>query len=414
MGIAERLIRLAGQAVRNPRLLLQSPRRAAKLATFHLLGRNPFEPESLLPHRGEPAGSLAHVAAYTDCNAGDTLLPVCVRDVIMAGAGSVTWEGLHAHHTVQRPQVARINSTGGLVIGGGGLFLKDTNPNQLSGWQWRCSLESLQAIDVPIALFAVGYNRFRGQGEFDEIFTRHLTLLAEKCVLFGLRNTGSIERVREYLPASLREKVTYQPCPTTLIARLYPHLVEGRADRQPAVALNCAFDRASLRFGDRLDGILADIASAMKTLSRRVEIRYFAHTRQDETMLPHLEAAGVPYRLVKLYEVPSETVIAAYADCSLAIGMRGHAQMIPFGCGVPILSLISHDKLRWFLQDVGMESRGVEVDAPKLETRLNDEAHRQLDDVAGERQVIDAAQQRLWDLTMENVRQMAPAFGLGG
>ena len=36
----------------------------------------------------------------------------------------------------------------------------------------------------------------------------------------------------------------------------------------------------------------------------------------------------------------------------LVMGMRGHAQMIPFGLNCKILSLGSHDKLKWFLEDI--------------------------------------------------------------
>jgi hypothetical protein len=65
----------------------------------------------------------------------------------------------------------------------------------------------LREIQVPLALFAVGYNRFRGQKDFDPIFTDHLRLLAEKCVYIGLRNHGSIEAVKNYLPQDLHQKV---------------------------------------------------------------------------------------------------------------------------------------------------------------------------------------------------------------
>ncbi len=36
--------------------------------------------------------------------------------------------------------------------------------------------------------------------------------------------------------------------------------------------------------------------------------------------------------------------------------------MIPFGQGTKVISLISHNKLRWFLEDIGMEDTGVDVD----------------------------------------------------
>jgi hypothetical protein len=39
--------------------------------------------------------------------------------------------------------------------------------------------------------------------------------------------------------------------------------------------------------------------------------------------------------------------------------MRGHAGMIPFGCGTPIISLVSHPKMAYFLADIERPEWGV-------------------------------------------------------
>ena len=41
--------------------------------------------------------------------------------------------------------------------------------------------------------------------------------------------------------------------------------------------------------------------------------------------------------------------------------MRGHSQMIPFGLRKNILSIVSHDKLKWFLEDIDHPEWGVDV-----------------------------------------------------
>jgi len=46
---------------------------------------------------------------------------------------------------------------------------------------------------------------------------------------------------------------------------------------------------------------------------------------------------------------------------NVVLAMRGHAQLISFGQSIPIVSLIYHNKLRWFLEDVNMPDTGVEV-----------------------------------------------------
>ena len=47
-----------------------------------------------------------------------------------------------------------------LLIGGGGLILPDTTPNNISCWQWVISLENLQKINIPIYVVSIGYNLF--------------------------------------------------------------------------------------------------------------------------------------------------------------------------------------------------------------------------------------------------------------
>ena len=130
---------------------------------------------------------LSHVAAFGLKNAGDLLLPITLKDLFHTQAGLIPWQNIHVHQIVNESILRKINKSSGLIIGGGGLFLKDTNKNDLSGWQWSCSLVALSKIKVPIALFAVGYNRFRNQADFDPIFTDHLNKLAEKLVALLLR-----------------------------------------------------------------------------------------------------------------------------------------------------------------------------------------------------------------------------------
>ena len=371
-----------------------------------------IEVECLLPRPPEGGPRLAHVANYNKSNAGDMLLTSTLRDLVMDRCGPARWSGLHAHRVVTSETVAHVNRCSGLIVGGGGLFLRDTNPNALSGWQWSCGLEELAKIRVPLVLFAVGYNRFRGQPDFEPIFRDHLAATTDKALFVGLRNSGSIRAVKGYLPAELHEKIRFQPCMTTLMSRFYPQWMPTSEPETPIVSLNCAFDRAELRYGDRRDSILEAIAEAMWRIGRRARVKYYAHNVDDEEILPTLERRGVPFELVRLYNTTPAKMLEAYSVPSLAIGMRGHAQMIPFGFRRPILSLISHDKLRYFLEDIQAEDWGVEVDEPDLADRLSRSALDILDNRDEVQSRIARAQDELWDVTVENLNLMAGPLGL--
>jgi polysaccharide pyruvyl transferase WcaK-like protein len=396
------------------RCLLTDPRAALNHAARKLgyLPTEGIEIDCLLPRRAEGGPRLAHIANYNTANAGDMLLTSVLRDLIMDQCGPARWTALHAHRVVTPEVIAHINRCSGLIVGGGGLFLRDTNPNALSGWQWGCSLEALSRIRVPLVLFAVGYNRFRGQPEFDPIFRDHLIATTEKSVFIGLRNSGSIRAVRGYLPQELHDKVRFQPCMTTLVWRFYPHRMLESEPKTPVVSLNCAFDRAGLRYGDRHQQILSQIAEAMARISRGATVKYYAHSPEDEQILPTLDRRGVHYELVRLYHTTAARMLAAYASPALSIGMRGHSQMIPFGCHRPILSLISHDKLRWFLEDIEAEEWGIEINDPDLADRLSQAALEILDHPIEVRSRIARAQEMLWDTTIENLNIMAGPFGL--
>lgn len=356
-----------------------------------------------------PSGNrIGHVAMYTDGNAGDTLLPRTVRDSVER-TQTHEWTGIHAHRVVNKGLLDEINGLDGLLIGGGGLFLRDTNPNNLSGWQWSCRVETLEKIAIPIALYAVGYNRFRGQKDFKPVFRRHLETLAEKCVFIGLRNTGSISAIKSYLPETLHHKIRFQPCPTTLCKQLYPEICNTKSSEK-TIAINCAFDRIDLRLGEQKDAILSRLADAAKALSENASIEYFSHAKSDEQMLPYLERANVPYTLRKLYYIHPREVVNAYSSVSLAIGMRGHAQMIPFGCGTPIISLISHDKVRWFLEDIEQQEWGVEMTAPDFKDTLIYKANNSMGHRSEIEQTIESIQSALLETTITNVNDFLRAI----
>ena len=84
--------------------------------------------------------------------------------------------------------------------------------------------------------------------------------------------------------------------------------------------------------------------------------------------------------------------------------------MIPFGCGIPIISLISHDKLKWFLQDLNREDWGIEVQANQIKQEIVDK----VDDIYARettiREDIFAIQQDFWATTCSNVKKVVGEF----
>ena len=246
-----------------------------------------------------------------------------------------------------------------VVIGGGGLFLPDTNKNSVSGWQWSYSPEQLTSINKPIILFSIGYNYFRDQ-EPDELFVNSLRDLVKKSRFVGLRNHGSIRAIQNLLPCEMKEKIIYQPCLTTLISRIGYDLAQKTINKK--VAINIAFDRMEQRLGTDKDTILEEIADAIKIIEKKgYEIYYIAHISKDLSFVNYLHEKDVNVKIVCASSWSAKRLIAFYRNMDVVIGMRGHAQMIPFGVGTHIITLGSHDKMRWFLEDIESEDWYIEL-----------------------------------------------------
>ncbi|WP_051697903.1 polysaccharide pyruvyl transferase family protein [Prevotella sp. 10(H)] len=367
----------------------------------------------ILPHKAvNTAKKIVHFTAFTYGNAGDAILPTNVKDSVEFGLPyEYEWKAIHAHKFVDEKIVKLCNNSNGIIIGGGGLFLKDTNPNNNSGWQWNCSVDQLKKITVPITLFSVGYNRFRDQADFEPIFKQHLNLLAEKSLFLGLRNTGSINKVTEYLIPSNRNKLRYQPCPTTIISQLYPGLIETfPKEEDKFVALNCAFDRSRLRYGEHIGDKLTSIARVIKKLSLEYKIKYYEHVGTDNYFIPFLDSFGIKYDLIKI-ESPLN-IIQEYSKPSLVIGMRGHSQMIPFGCKTPILSVISHEKMKWFLEDINHPEWGCEITNPHFESDLYEKSIYMLNNRNSVIEDIKSIQKDLFNITINNVLEIRKNYNL--
>ena len=343
---------------------------------------------------------IFHVSAQAHSNAGDWILAESLRDTISKIFNKeIYWVKHHVHKDVTRSVIRKINRCDALVIGGGGLFLKDTNQNDISGWQWPCPIELMEQINVPIFVIAVGYNRFRHQDDFNSVFFKNVSELISMSKFFGLRNHGSIEALKSSVPKTLHNKISYFPCTTTVLSHVYN--VTRQKNARPLIGLNIAYDRPDKRFGDDIGIIHDNLLRTIKKLNAVADIRYYVHCKADLTFLTFLQSAGIKCEVVKMNKLhlSMPEYVKLYSEPDLVIGMRGHAQMIPFGCGTPIISLVSHDKLQWFLDDIGHPEYGIEIHDPKLGAKLYKKATDILNNSNKFASELDVAKNKLFDIT---------------
>jgi polysaccharide pyruvyl transferase WcaK-like protein len=179
---------------------------------------------------------------------------------------------------------------------------------------------------------------------------------------------------------------------------------EHDSKNRKVLILNAAFDRSELRFGNKTDEILFSISKSMlKAQTENWEIKVVAHKKMDRDIEPYLDKFGVDYVSYDISGGSSDDVIGFYAQSDLVVGMRGHAQMIPFGLRRPIISIISHDKMRFFLEDINCKEWGVDVNevdfAQKLDNLIFDVAQNKPSYL----KKLSDVQENLWKISQPNL-----------
>ena len=322
---------------------------------------------------------IAHVFAHGATNLGDIYLRRATQDAFATAFPGAEFTDVEIRRIFTKDDIEALGAHDMVVVGGGGLLLRDTFPNSVSDWQWGCTADQVRSIEAPLVVYAMGYNRFRGQEDFARpLFDLHMQALVETSVFFSMRNTGSVDAVRRYVDADAGERIHLNHCPSLLLPRVVPERRIG-SDK---VGLLLAGDRLGLRHPD-IPGFLDRLSALLRSLTRHSELQLVAHQPQDLWYVEHLR--DVPYRIVDLIGKPPEAAMAFYANLDVMIGDRGHAQMIPFALGCRIISLVSHDKLAWFLEDVGLEDHGVEEGDPQLADKVLDLVHPDSGDTYAER-----------------------------
>ena len=121
----------------------------------------------------------------------------------------------------------------------------------------------------------------------------------------------------------------------------------------------------------------------------------------DGKICSYLDELSVPYEYLEFKDITN--MLSAYSRPRLVIGMRGHAQMIPFGCNTPILSIVSHDKMQWFLDDIHHPEWGVDVLNPSFETELLEKAKKLYESTEILIPILKDEQRKLWNITQQNM-----------
>ncbi len=353
---------------------------------------------------------LFHFDIKTYGNYGDTLLFEAVKETFNGFRGGECFE-IYDSRPLRDPVgpalVDYINdNVDAVLVGGGGLFLRDTNPNQHSGWQWNISLDQLKRLQVPLIVYSVGNNRFIDQADFAPPFTEHVNLTMEKSIFFGLRNTGSMETIKPYIAESNQDRIEYQPCTTTIASYLYPDLVREAADPARRLGLEMIVGKRQAAAGFVAESIYRDVIGVARRLQDEGwQIDSVPHARADMHFVDQASREHLRMPEVKLFGDRDGLFkgVTYFASLPYFLGTRGHAQMVPFGMGSIPVSLLVHHKIGYFARDIGHPEWAVD---PRRDD-FPDELYRVLQDVEERRTELRAelaaVRQRFYQITLDNL-----------
>ncbi|MEP4034019.1 polysaccharide pyruvyl transferase family protein [Roseibium polysiphoniae] len=279
---------------------------------------------------------------------------------------------IHCQQTEFHPDlIDRLNETCDLMIlGGGGMIFHRPEDSSRSGWQFNIALEDLDRIRIPIAVYAVGYNPFHFDSQkLLPVAMEHLKATQDRALMFSVRNNGSRNAL---IKGGLDpERIEILPDPGMYVPS-YPLTLPQSANANLKIGLNWAGDRPHFRFPepweenrlgliDALCGAFLELASDYPGL----QVYFIPHLENRiDSDVWELFSERLGDRILNLEDdvarmfPPSRAQAGFLADTyrqmDISIGMRGHANIIPFGMNTPLLGLGSHDKVGFFLEEVGL------------------------------------------------------------
>lgn len=262
-----------------------------------------------------------------------------------------------------------------LLVGGGGMVFNRPEDDSHSGWQFNIAMGDLARIDIPLVVHGIGFNQFAyDRSGFRPQMNDHLCRTQEKSALFSTRNEGTrAELVRrgldgDAIPVLPDSGMFVEPSPIEL---------PGSDGGGLTIGVNWAGDRVEQRWPGEPEETAAAVARSLAEALRDmlaarggrvlwvphlVEIDGHARTVFEDILgasLIDLEQAMAHIYPPSLYQVPF--LADVYRQCDLVIGMRGHANIIPFGVGTRVIGIGSHNKNRFFLEEIGEPQALIDV-----------------------------------------------------
>lgn len=220
-----------------------------------------------------------------------------------------------------------------LLVGGAGLIEGGVWNNATTGWKLPFNKEILEMIAIPIVVFGVGFNFFRGMSKLNNQGKENLNLLIDKAKLFSVRNDGSYEELMEAVNPS---KQIYEILDAG-------GLQEVECKTKDKVKIGCF--NPTMNGGKPWTSRNVNAESLVRTiLSHEMK----AHTHSPKAycgVYSKLDFIISQSELIDNLKGDFQKNIELYNQVDFIIPMHQHGQLFAYGKNIPYISIASMDKM---------------------------------------------------------------------
>ena len=321
---------------------------------------------------------VAHIfASNAKNNSGDFMIGIAYKkyfeEIVIKSKCIFTDFDCRKNELFNDINVVKLNLFDYILIGGGGLILPDSNPNKLSCWQWSITSDNILKIEKPIYVLSIGYNLFfnqtinmpsRSSNNEDKtrmnIFKNNITTLINKSKLFTLRHKQDVESLISIVGENYRDKVLYEICSTVwYVNKYWKPFINNMNNKTYAIEIKD--DREWRRYykigKEKFYKYLLNIVKYH--IKKREKIVYLSHDGSNN-FYKYLQQNNINIPILDNSIGDENKIFENYSKIHTIYCSAGHSQMISYGLGIKIISLISHPKLKNFCDDIGNKN-GIDI-----------------------------------------------------
>ncbi len=275
-----------------------------------------------------------------------------------------------------------------IMVGGAGLIEGGVWNNTTTGWKLPFNKEILSVISVPIVVFGVGFNFFRGMSKLNDTGKKNLSLLIDKAKIFSVRNDGSYEELMDAVKPS---KYIYEimdaggmqdvesPQKRTMEIGCFNPTMNGGA---PWTSRNISIDE-----------LLPVIKSHKLKAHTHGHKAYCNEYKELDWLITKDEFR---HNLKTNFQ----TNIEMYEPFDFVVPMHQHGQLFSFGKNIPYISIASMEKMVNQDKKLGLEDYTVDTSLDNWVSILDEKVTRLKTDANYLKRWYDIRTEKIDDIRM--------------